>query len=136
MILTDPNDNSIDIYSESISDSLSKFIYNISFNFNLSEAGFYYLQFIKESYFFDQSFIYDSEFYTFVAGKVIETIDLSRSIYYSNLKISSKFKAEPGIYKVDNLKDDIYVYFYYDKDDNYNYNVFNIEAMETNPFEI
>ena len=63
------------------------------------------------------------------SGSIIGTIDLSRKIYYNNIKIETKIQSNSSMIKVNNLTEDKYVFFSYKVIDQ-NYKTF------SNPFKI
>ena len=91
----------------------------------LKKSGTHYLELYSN--YIDN---HDYKFTTFTTGKIIDTIDLTKKMYYENSKIISGKKLEPNLYKVKNIKKNTVVYF--------NFNVPNKKERKEyyNPFEI
>ena len=75
----------------------------------LNKPGLYYFKFYKSNY--DFPITLDNEFTTFLPGHIIDTIDFTEQIYYSSHKFITSKNYNPGIYKVEKLKEDTYAYF-------------------------
>ena len=69
-------------------------------------------------------------FTAFMAGQIIDTIDLSANVYSNEFSIKSYQKLEPNKYKVINLIENKIVYFTYRIPDRHE------EHIYLNPFEI
>ena len=95
---------------------------------NLEESGIYYIKILEVR---DRSQNYADYFYIFATGTLIDIIDFTKKAYYNNMEISFNYKENPNMYRVNNLKNDIYVYFDYSLD-RYSYD----EEIYPNPFEI
>ena len=87
----------------------------------LNQVGNHYIKIEAKRNFYN----IDEKFRTIAPGEVVETIDLSKEIYYSNLTIESETLYEPIIYRIKNLNEDKYVYFEYENRD-----------TKENPFKI
>ena len=93
--------------------------------FYLTKSGTYYIEFFSFT-----SLNSDEIFTMYITGNIFDTIDFTKRLYYKSNKIELSIKPEPNIYKVNNLKKDILVFFHYKVIDSYNYDKF------SNPFEI
>ena len=107
--ITDPDQIFTHIYYES-------FLNEEMFVFNLYKKGKYLFNFIPTAIFpiNDNSYFLGNKFSTFAVGQIIDTIDLTKNMYYNPLRIEAKTKLESSIYKVENLKKDTYVFFYFE----------------------
>ena len=86
--------------------------YDESLEIILVEEGIYYLEFYcnERNY---ESF-YDLKFTTFLVGEMISNIDLSQRIYSSNIQLKIRGnKPNSSYYKVQNIKENINVFFIY-----------------------
>ena len=93
-----------------------------------SKIGNYYFEFK----FFHDIYLPIYSFNTFEAGKT-NVIDLNKNAYYNDILIMSKLEIEQTKYKIYNLNEDKYVFFYYKEDwGNSRYYFLNSE----NPFEV
>ena len=92
----------------------------------LDQEGDYYFEIISNRWFFNL----DNSFTTFVVGEVIETIDLNKKFYFSTIKIEEEENQNPSIYKVKNLKESKYVFFYSQKIEN----GYDLNEEKLNPF--
>ena len=97
---------------------------------NLEESGTYYIKIVKE--WEPKNKNNDNSFYIFIPRILIDTIDFTCKKYYNNKDISFYHKENFTMYKVNNLKNDIYVYFDYNISDIYSED----EGNFPNPFEI
>ena len=70
-------------------------------------------------------------FNTFEDGKT-NNIDLNKNVYYNDIPIISKIEIQQTKYKITTLNEDKYVFFYYKKELDYNYNY----RESGNPFEV
>ena len=77
---------------------------------DLEESGIYYIKFLEESI-WDEDYVVT--FYIFMPGALIDTIDLTKKKYYNDKYFYLDNKESPNMIKVNNLKNDIYVYFDY-----------------------
>ena len=94
------------------------------FEVTLNENGDYYFEFFN----IEDSVSYDNYFSTLVEGGKIKNIDLSERIYSSTLKIYARREINASYYEVENIANDIFVYFIYKDYDN--------QMDYSNPFEI
>ena len=126
IVLTDPDDIVTTIEGQSIYYS-EKII-----EFNLDKKGIYYLKFNQRYEFAleDESYFFGNAFTIFVVGETFN-IDLTQKMYFNPFKIESRTNHNSTIYKVENLKKNIYVFFSYDEN-YYSYD----SAISRNPFEI
>ena len=78
---------------------------------SLKDSGTYYIKLLlkgKESGYYDN---YEGTLYLFIPGNIIDTIDLTKKIYYNNMEFFFFNKENPSIIKVEGIKEDIYVFF-------------------------
>jgi len=97
-----------------------------AYSFKLPKSGIYYLE-ICFNYNMDRKS--DDSFILYKSGRIIDTIDLSRKIYYDNIKIETTVQSNSSMFKVNNLTEDKYVCFHYKVKDQ-DYKTF------SNPFKI
>ena len=74
---------------------------------SLKDSGTYYIKLLlkgKESGYYDN---YEGTLYLFIPGKIIDTIDLTKKIYYNNMEFLLFNKENPSIIKVEGIKEDI-----------------------------
>ena len=118
LFFTDSDGKNTTKYDISINNKLLKIV--------LSNPGTYYLEFYSKN-----SLSKGGNFTTFLQDSIIDTIDLSQKLYYSNFetRIFGDRNLLPNMYKVKNIKKDIFVYFTFSIK-NQNINDFN------NPFKI
>ena len=112
--LQEPDGNKIDLdyfYRASTS----------AFFATLNKVGNHYFKIKAKHHFYN----IDEKFSSIAPGEVVGTINLNKEIYYSNLTIESEKLYEPVMYKINNLNEDKYVYFEYEREDS-----------EANPFKI
>ena len=102
---------------------------NVEFEFSLTESGIYYIKLVP-LYTYKN---YYETFTLFIPGKIIETIDLTKKLYYNNIKKVFNYQANPSMIKVNNLKDNKFIYFDYSVKEN---NYYNKKSYCQNPFEI
>ena len=98
---------------------LSSGEYNI-LEITFSKIGNYYFEF-KNFHGINVPAYY---FSTFVEGKTYD-IDLNKNVYYNDIPIISKSEIEQTKYKITNLNEDKYIFFYYKED-----------WASINPFEV
>ena len=101
------------------------------FELNLNESGLYYLSFYSFNEISEKNYI----FYTFIPGKLIDTIDLSQKMYIKKIKMKLNNCYESNYYRVNNIKRDTYVYFNYRIESNINEKE-DIYFFFTKPFTI
>ena len=94
--------------------------------FKLLKSGIYYFEIIFN---YNEDRKSDDSFILYKSGRIIDTIDLSRKIYYDNIKIETTVQPNPSMFKVNNLIEDKYACFSYKVKDQ-DYKTF------SNPFRI
>ena len=120
IVLTDPNGNFRTIESQYVYDGRYM-------EFNLDKKGIYYFNFNQRYNFAlqDESYFFGNAFSIFVVGETF-SIDLTEKMYFNPFKIESRTKHDSTIYKVENLKKDTYVFFYFEETYYYYRNPFEI----------
>ena len=127
----------LDIYNDLfiiISDTIKTTIYtHKSYNRNeiekisFNKSGTYYVEFYSPKIKYQD--LIDNAFIAFIAEILVDSIDLSKKMYYKNSKVKTKSYVGPDIYKVKNIKKETYAFF-----------SFNIENEDSkkfkNPFQI
>ena len=100
------------------------------------EKGLYYFQiFSKRFYEYAlEHFSTKNGFTTFIPGEIIDTIDLNKEKYYSNLELESKENYDCSIYKIKNLKENKFVIFNYNKPESFDFDYDNLNNVK--PFKI
>ena len=113
--LKDPDDNTYII-------KCNYFYETYTFELNLTKSGIYYFEFISNTT--NNFLMADTYFMSFIPGRIIDIIDLSKNMYYSTIKLETFIDIPMySMYKVQDLSEDKYVFFSYEKsfyfDDNY-----------------
>ena len=94
----DENENKYNVNYESTSRGYIDYVYPINLTYN----GKYYIEIESQ---IGPDFDIGSKFTSFLPGKVIETIDLSKSFYNSDIEFVVNQYHGPGIYKIKPLED-------------------------------
>ena len=107
----DENENKYNVNYERTSRGYIDYVYPINLTYN----GKYYIEIESQ---IGPDFDIGSKFTSFLPGKVIETIDLSKSFYNSDIEFVVNQYHGPGIYKIKPLEDKLVFFASSISDDN------------------
>ena len=83
-------------------------IHSFNYTTNLTYAGTYFLEINCK----DINCFFGSTFNSFIPGKNIETIDLSKNVYFTKLDFETNINHEMSTYKVRGLKENKFIFFH------------------------